>query len=154
MPKKDARPLSERLMEKVRVEPSGCWVWTACLSNGYGIFYGGVGRSSRAYRLSYEEHVGPIPDGLCLDHLCRNRACVNPAHLEPVTSRENTLRGESHIARQAAQTHCLHGHPLSGDNLYAKKRGSSTIRICRECDNKAGREWKRKNRKSRAKVRA
>lgn len=147
----EKRPLIERLMEKVRVDPGGCWVWTGCTGgNGYGHLWGGHGRSNRAHRLSYEEHVGPIPAGLQLDHLCRNRLCVNPAHLEPVTSRENIMRGDSHVAKQAAQTHCLRGHPLSGDNLYEKKRGPSTIRICRECSRKASREWVRK---SRAKVR-
>lgn len=81
----------------VLVEPElgECWVWCARLNrNGYGRLSVG-GRELMAHRLSYEAHVGPIPDGLLLDHLCRVRQCVNPAHLEPVTHQVNTLRGEA-----------------------------------------------------------
>lgn len=56
--------------------------------NGYGM----IGQQY-AHRLSYETHVGPIPEGLEIDHLCRNRACINFRHLEPVTHSENALRG-------------------------------------------------------------
>ena len=83
----------------------------------------------RAHRLYYERHVGPIPDGLEMDHLCRNRACVNPDHLEPVTRAENNRR------KAVAQTHCKNGHPLSGDNLLATKRQ----RACRACQRERSR---------------
>lgn len=79
----------------------GCWLWNGHReSNGYGRFRHD-GRRSGAHRFAYEAEVGPIPDGLTIDHLCRVRHCVNPAHLEAVTSRENTrrrddLRGEQH----------------------------------------------------------
>lgn len=69
--------------------PGGCWLWTGS-QDGKG--YGKTGRG-RIHRIVYEELVGPIPDGLQLDHLCRVRNCVNPAHLEPVTGRENVRRG-------------------------------------------------------------
>jgi hypothetical protein len=73
------------------VSPSGCWIWQHC-QNSYG--YGIVIRKRRimAHRAYYEHFVGPIPAGLQIDHLCRVRACVNPAHLEPVTMRENIAR--------------------------------------------------------------
>lgn len=72
-------PLRDRLMSKTVADPTGCWRWTGCL-DAYG--YGRIAMPSRggerAYRVAYELLVGPIPDGLQLDHLCRNRACVNP----------------------------------------------------------------------------
>src|SRR6266576_3456485 len=86
-----------------------CWPWQANRGRGYGNVWI-AGRMYRAHRVAYELLIGPIPEGLTLDHLCRNRGCVNPAHLEPVTSRENTLRGEGISANNARKTHCKHGH--------------------------------------------
>lgn len=81
-------------------EQSGCWLWLGGLNpHGYGRFkYRG---HVYAHRWSYEHHVGPIPDGLTLDHKCGTPRCVNPAHLEPVTMRENILRGNGRAARNA-----------------------------------------------------
>jgi len=74
--------------------------------------------------------VGPIPAGLQLDHLCRNRACVRPDHLEPVRSRENTLRGFGPSAINARKTVCAHGHPFDEANTGRSPNGR---RFCREC---------------------
>jgi hypothetical protein len=70
-----------------------CWLWTGATSgNGYGVF--GVTRKMvMAHRWLYEHEIAPIPNERDLDHLCRVRLCVNPAHLEPVSRRENLLRG-------------------------------------------------------------
>lgn len=110
-----------------------CWSWTACvLSTGYGQFSYRDGAASHrrlAHRMAYELHKGSIPDGLCLDHLCRNRKCVNPDHLEPVTIRENLLRGNTFAAHNAAKTVCKHGHPFTPENTLRQRRG----RLCREC---------------------
>jgi hypothetical protein len=117
-----------------------CWNWTGALDNGYGRFQGGPRGSKvhRAHRLAYELLVGPIPEGLVLDHLCRNRRCVNPDHLEPVTNRINVLRGEGWAASRARQTHCIHGHEFTPANTYVDpKRGT---RGCREC--RRGRQTK------------
>lgn len=82
-----------RLYERVDRRPAGCWLWTGTIApNGYG-YFAIKGRSQQAHRVAYELLVGPIPDGLDLDHLCRVRACVNPDHLEPVTRSENNRRG-------------------------------------------------------------
>lgn len=99
---------------------SGCWLWIGSLAPG------GYGKhSSRwAHRVSYQRHIGPIPEGLHIDHLCRNRQCVNPAHLEAVTCRENLLRGPN-----AMKTACLRGHPYS--KYGVSDRGG---RSCRKCD--------------------
>lgn len=113
-----------------RVDRSGdCWLWTGALVKGYGRT-AWQGEQRPAHRLAYELAIGPIPDGLVVDHLCRVPACVNPSHLEPVTQRENTLRGETIPARNAAKTHCRWGHPLSGENLKMK---AGKWRQCREC---------------------
>lgn len=132
-------PAVERFWPQVsKGEPSACWFWTGTrYPNGYGKFHlgGKNGKGIGAHRFAYELLVGPIPDGLTLDHLCRNPPCVNPAHLEPVTQRENTLRGTGFIARQAAQTHCKRGHPLSGENLAIEGAGYRRCRACRREQN-------------------
>lgn len=127
------------------VDPdTGCWIWDHVKDrHGYGHF-SHVG----AHRWSYELHVGPIPEGLSLDHLCRNPPCVNPDHLEPVTHRENVLRGVSPCAQHARQTHCKRGHPLSGDNLRLRPNGH---RACRECES-ANRRQRRAIARARARV--
>lgn len=108
-----------------------CWLWqNKPAGNGYGSFRFKNVRYS-AHRFAYELLVGPIPQGLHIDHLCRVRHCVNPSHLEAVTKRVNTLRGTGPTAQRARQTHCKRGHPLSGANL---KVGDNTgYRICRQC---------------------
>lgn len=129
------------------VDKSGeCWEWQGTRDRGYGrCFVGRPKRYSPAHRVAYELAVGPIPEGLTLDHLCRNPGCVNPAHLEPVTNRENILRGVGITAQRARQTHCKRGHLLEGDNLLSAARRHQW-RACRTCYN----EWKRVNRPSRA----
>lgn len=120
-----------RFWSRVR-KGDGCWEWTGCMwSYGYGMFtFQSV--SKMAHRVGYELSVGPIPDGLVLDHLCRNRRCVRPDHLEPVTLAENTLRGESLPALYRLRTHCRNGHPFTSDNLYRDPKYPNA-RLCRTC---------------------
>lgn len=128
----------QRFWQKVD-QSGGCWLWTAGTTEwGYGSFWTGE-RRVKAHRWSYEHLVGPIPEGLTLDHLCRNPPCVNPAHLEPVTGAENTRRGGN-----ALKTHCPQGHEYDAKNT----RHCHGSRFCRACDAAAHR--RAKERKSQA----
>jgi hypothetical protein len=123
--------------------PGECWPWLAgTTGGGYGyIVKGGKhGKMLGAHRVAYELTVGPIPPGLCIDHLCRNRACVNPAHLEPVTMQTNLLRGETAAAANAAKTACKRGHPFDEANTGRQDGG---YRECRTCRRTRDREYKR-----------
>lgn len=84
--------LAERFAANHEPGEGGCWIWkNSPAGNGYGRI--SVNNTLQyAHRVSYELHIGPIPDGLTIDHLCRVQMCVNPAHLEPVTLAENTRR--------------------------------------------------------------
>lgn len=134
------RPFRERLLSKVAVDVDGpcpvdeapCWEWTASKRNGYGqISRGRTGQGvAYAHRAVYEELLGALPEGTELDHLCRNPGCVNPAHLEPVTHRENLLRGESFSAINAVKDRCDAGHLFTAANTRVWRNGS---RNCREC---------------------
>lgn len=139
----------ERLHEK---RGDGCWHWTGTLSAaGYGVL--DAQGHWIAHRWAYEHFVGPIPDGLDLDHTCHNpaldcpggaeclhRRCVNPAHLEPVTRRENLARSRHTPAGRPPSTECAKGHPLEGDNLYFDSDGRRRCRACTRAWGKNGRD--------------
>ncbi len=133
------RTTAERFWSKViRLSDAGCWLWTSAQDGrGYGTFGrpGGRQRSHnlRAHRVAYELLVGPIPAGLEIDHLCRVPLCVNPAHLEPVTRRENILRGigpQTISARVVTQTHCKRGHLYDDKNTRWTRAGTRACRAC------------------------
>lgn len=142
--------LPEEFRSRVEVQPDGCWYWTGYVqSSGYGKYSGRVTELGdrrkvmrRAHRLVWELLVGPIGEGLTLDHQCHNtsdcpggpgclhRRCVNPTHLEPATMRVNVLRGRGPTAVNAAKTHCPAGHEYTAENTYRDQYGKRSCRIC------------------------
>ena len=119
----------ERFSRHYRVEPgTGCWLWTSGLwGGGYGAFFL-RGKKVQAHRFSYEHHVGPIPEGLDVDHLCRVRHCVNPKHLEPVTRKVNINRG-------LVKGHTwLRGRPNPGTKgqTHARGEGNGRAKVTEE----------------------
>ena len=111
-----------------------CWPWTGLhVESGHAHFTVG-GKRVSAHRWAYEHFVGPIPEGLTIDHVkangCTRRDCVNfLRHLEPVTMGENTLRGDGPSAINARKTHCIHGHEFTPGNTYME----GNRRRCKQC---------------------
>ena len=118
-----------RFWQKVEKRNDGCWQWIGgTKAAGYGQFAVN-GKKVIAHRWSYEFFVGPIGDGLEIDHLCRNPSCVRPDHLEPITIAENRAR------RVAAKTSCIHGHAYTPENtIYQMDKQGYQNRYCRACN--------------------
>lgn len=126
--------------------PEACWPWTS--SDDGRAKYGRAsvnGKAKGAHVAVYERLVGEIPTGLEIDHLCRNTICCNPAHMEPVTRRENVLRQPKVISARTADR-CCNGHLWTPENTYIHPTQGS--RICRICTYAAVARYK--ERKSRA----
>lgn len=136
-------PDSDRLMKYVQKDASGCWLFTGRIgTGGYGYFgqhRDGSWKPRRAHRVAYELFVGPISEGLQIDHLCRVRHCVNPAHLEAVTAEVNNARSTSPSAANRVATECKRGHALEGENVQIINSGGRQKRRCKECAREARR---------------
>lgn len=139
------RELLARIFSKIKISTTNfyngdpCWDWTAgTRKGGYGrLTYNKTGQA--AHRIIYQLFVEEVPPELECDHLCRRPVCVNPVHIEPVTPQINVLRSPiTPAAINAAKTHCLRGHPFSGENLRIK-RG---YRVCRLCTRMEARDSK------------
>lgn len=148
-------PLAERLAAHTD-KTATCWPWTGEITEkGYGVLHLN-GKRVLAHRASYEAHVGPIPEGLVLDHVCHNRdkacvagvaclhrRCVNPAHLEAVTNEVNILRGVGQGVRNAQKTRCIRGHEFTPENTLRQppnRPGGRDRRGCRTCRREQNRE--------------
>lgn len=135
--------IGEQLKANSKPTSNGCIHWTgSIIKNGYGQMHVG-GKTRKAHIVAYEEEVGPVPEGMVLDHQCHNqdpdcdlgddclhRRCINTDHLEPATQRENSLRGKTLAARNAAKTHCDNDHEFTEENTYWRKGGGRHCRTC------------------------
>lgn len=136
MNKRTTTPPLVRFWRKV-LRTDSCWLWLAAKNaKGYGYFMHATAdgrRAGLAHRFAYTALVGPIPDGMTLDHLCETKACVNPAHLVPATAVANAMRSGMNVGRvNMAKTHCPRGHEYTPENT---KRIASrpNARYCRAC---------------------
>jgi len=124
----------EDFWEKIIVDKdSGCWIWTSNVIHEYG-YFALNGKKILTHRFVYELNKGKIPNGLELDHLCRNRRCCNPDHLEPVTRRENLLRGLTGLLTgklNLEKKYCKNGHLFNQENTYLRK--DKLGRECKQC---------------------
>lgn len=118
--------LSPRIVAKIAF--GDCWEWTGARSDGYGHIRS-AGAVRLAHRVVWETLVGPVPEGMELDHLCRNRGCVNPDHMQVVTHRTNGLRGYGAAGQHARKALCPRGHPYD----MIVKNGGRTARGCLRC---------------------
>jgi len=134
----------------MNVDRSDCWNYLGpFITTHCGLVYGRyAGRNAEgkpkwipSHRISYEIYKGPIPTGLTIDHLCRNTICINPDHLEAVTAKENSLRGNNPFAKNARKIYCHKGHILT----EILKNGH---RLCRICQNKHSNNYYIRHRKS------
>ena len=143
--------LSTRLLALASRTPTGCLEWTGSRSpQGYGrIRIGGRnGKVAPAHRVAWETWVGPIPDGLVIDHTCRNRACIEPTHLRTVSASENTMadNSESTAKINASKESCPSGHAYSGYNLIVY-RGRRYCRTCMARYSEAARQRRKAKRR-------
>lgn len=140
--------MDELFWQKVKIT-SECWEWQGYKNaNGYGWIkrsYGGVGINYLAHRFSYLQVHGSIPKGLSVLHKCDNPACVRPSHLflgTQVDNLEDMHNKNRYVSAMRLKTHCIQGHPFSGDNLFVDNRGWRQCKTCGNASSKRSREKK------------
>jgi hypothetical protein len=167
------KPLIDRIMKRVSPCPfTGCWLFIGHLdTKGYAAITnepGSKNRLVRVHRETYKHFIGPIPEGLELDHTCHtndlnckggascpHRSCVNPAHLEPVTHEVNLARGREPdwrpslglaAERKRNLTHCKHGHEFTPENTKIRTKGGRLCLACKSEDQKRRKPWRGQHR--------
>lgn len=125
-----------------KVVTDNCWLFAGKIDkSGHGRIYAGQingveATRPQAYRVMYENVIGPIPEGLHIDHLCEVPQCINPKHLEPVTFIENIRRFNQR------RTQCLKGHYYAETGFrwrhetrrISKTNPTGRTRICLGCE--------------------
>jgi len=136
--------LPRHMLRRISEGPGNCWILRGSAKHHpYGYQSVSINNSSvLAHRFAYETLVGPIPEGLQIDHLCKVTSCVNPEHMEAVTGEVNVARSNCTSAVNSRKTHCKYGHELSGSNLYI--RPDNGKRQCKACANQRSSAHKRK----------
>jgi hypothetical protein len=143
------KPHQQAFDEKIVKTNEGCWRWNGAKNHdGYAML-----KDEIAHRWSYQRYIGPLVQGLEIDHVCGVRDCVNPKHLEQVTHLVNIRRaiakGSYDKCRnylgdfQSRKKHCKRGHPYSGDNLKIEIYKDIVARRCRTCEDMKFKKYKR-----------
>ena len=131
---KSGLSLLERLLSKIVIDSvTDCWVWQGGKQNiGYGLMRD-AGKMRTVHRVSYEEHIGKIPIGLCVLHTCDNPLCCNPNHLWLGTLKQNTHDmmskgrarhfGDGMKGKKQPTTYCIHCNKNQPNNLFPRFHG-------------------------------
>lgn len=147
MTRPDSRTWDQRLSDALdraerRLDKTGdCWLWPGGTARGYGVLsvrrgHGDGSTSMYIHRAMYERYVGPIPEGMQIDHLCMVKRCANPEHLEAVTGVENIQRWSASI------TKCPAGHSYTEENTYITVTERRSWRNCRACGRERTKEYR------------
>ncbi len=100
---------TQRLNQRTKVVPSGCWIFAGATNRGYGQLTI-AGETHKAHRLAWEiANNQNVPAGLFVCHRCDVRSCVNPAHLFVGTHDDN-------MTDMIAKGRDYRGEPARGSN--------------------------------------
>ena len=133
--------LGERLLENRITTDSGCWEWSASVTQfGYGRM-SWKGHVFRVHRLSAHHWLGlDLSGDTVVRHKCDNPPCFNPDHLELGTQLDNVndmVERGRWAGGDKRRDICPKGHPLAGRNELKTRIG----RRCRECSRVSNRAY-------------
>lgn len=118
--------LRDHFDSKLIVGHSGGHWSLATKKNNKGYHVISIGDSKRKYGhvVAHELFIGPVLDGLDVDHQCDTTWCCNPQHLKAMTRSENI--------RRAYQLCGAKLHDMTNpDNYYQRSNGG---RLCKPCN--------------------